>query len=47
MSKMYDSAVTAQANGSRSSLTIAAIVGISPRIARKICRRLGLSLGNS
>ncbi len=47
MSVMHNAAVTAQANGSRSVLTIAAIVGISPRICRKIVRRLGLAVGNT
>lgn len=41
---MYDVAITAQANGSRTVHQIAAIVGTSIRVVRRTCRRLNLPL---
>ena len=44
---MYHAAIIAAANGTRSAHTIAAIVGVSYRMARRVCRSLNLPLGNA
>lgn len=47
MSMMHHAAITTYADGSRNVHEVAAIVGVSMRVVRRVCRQLGLTLANS